>query len=111
MNDILYQLALWRGMYNPVELWALVFYVMQVADATTTYIAIKMGGSEGNPIARWMFDKFGMIPTMLVVKALSIASVYYGANEMGADVLTFWTLFYVGVVVWNVAQINKLRSR
>ena len=60
---------------------------------------------------RKVSETIGLIPALLIFKALSVAGVYYGANAMGADVLTFWTLFYVGVVGWNIAQINKLRGR
>lgn len=111
MNDILYQFALWRGQYTAVELWAMCFYALQVGDAITTYVALKMGGREGNPVVRKVIETIGLIPALLIFKALSVAGVYYGANAMGADVLTFWTLFYVGVVGWNIAQINKLRGR
>ena len=98
-------------MIDRVVIWAVIFYALQVADALTTYYAIKMGGSEANPVVRKLMQAIGVLPAMLAFKALSVAAVYFGAYAMGADVLMFWVLFYVGVVGWNVVQIKKLRSR
>ena len=102
--------AKWQ-MIDRVVILANLFYILQIADALTTYYALKLGGSEANPVVRKLMDAIGVLPAMLAFKALSIAAVYFGAYSMGADVLMLWCVFYVVVVIWNVAQINKLRSQ
>jgi len=111
MSDLWYQYLLWHSMVDPVDMLAVAFYLTQIGDFVTTYSALKMGGSEGNPVVRKLMDTIGVVPTMLLFKMLSVALVYYGAHIMGADILMLIVVFYVGVIVWNVAQINKLLQR
>ena len=102
--------AKWQ-MIDRVEIWAVVFYVMQIADGITTYIALKLPGSrEGNPAVRWVMNKIGILPAILIIKAAYIALMYFGAVQMGADVVMLWSIFYVAVVVWNIGKIQKFRK-
>lgn len=109
-----YELQLAWAWWNATDIlwrWTMAFCVLQVADFATTYIAIKMGGAEANPVVRWAIENLGLLPSLIGFKALSIAGVYYGAAKMGVDAVMIWTVFYVAVVIWNIAQINKLRGR
>lgn len=112
MQDLIYQYQLWRGQFEDVVVWAMVFYIMQIADGLTTYIALKLPGSrEGNPAVRWVMDKIGILPAILIIKAFYIAMMYLGARQMGANVVMFWSMVYVGVVIWNIGKIQKFRKK
>ena len=111
MTDLIYQYQLWRGMFEDVVVWAWVFYLMQIADGVTTYIALKLPGSrEGNPAVRWVMDRIGILPSILIIKAAYIVLMYFGARQMGADAVMLWSIFYVGVVIWNIGKIHKFRK-
>jgi hypothetical protein len=44
--------------------------LLQIVDGVTTYIALGKGDSESNRRAVWLFSKFGVLPTIIVSKAL-----------------------------------------
>lgn len=98
-------------MLSDLDRWVVAFYAMQVADAISTYVAIKMGGSEGNPLAKKIMAKLGVIPTLVGGKALVCASIYYNAHLIDPRLLMLLTVFYLGVVAWNTKQIVELRKR
>lgn len=111
MNDLIYQYQIWRGQFEDVVIWAWVFYLMQIADGVTTYIALKLPGSkEGNPAIRWVMDRIGILLAIVIIKAAYIVMMYFGARQMGANVVMFWSMVYVGVVIWNIGKINKFRK-
>lgn len=111
MTDLIYQYQLWRGQFEDVVVWATIFYILQIADGVTTYIALKLPGSrEGNPVIRWVMDRIGILPAIVMIKAAYIALMYFGARDMGANVVMFWSLVYVAVVIWNVGKILKFRK-
>jgi hypothetical protein len=64
-------------------LLALLIYaiLLQVVDCYTTYVGLTRHSnvSEGNKVAAWLFDKIGMLPTMIGVKGILIASMIYVA--------------------------------
>lgn len=112
MTDLIYQYQLWRAMQDDVVVWAWVFYVMQVLDGITTYIALKLPGSrEGNPAVQWVMDRIGILPAIVAIKAFYIGLMYFGAHTMGADIVMLAAMGYVGIVIWNIGKINKFRKQ
>lgn len=112
MTDLIYQYQLWRAMQEDVVIWAWVFYAMQIADGVTTYIALKLPGSrEGNPAVRWVMDKIGILPAIVIIKATYIVMMYFGARHMGADIVMLAAVAYVAVVIWNIGKIQKFRKK
>ena len=102
--------AKWQ-MIDRLAIWAVVFYVMQVLDGVTTYIALKLPGfKEGNPAVRWVMDRIGILPAIVIIKAFYIALMYFGARQMGADMVMLAAVAYVGVVIWNIGKIQKFRK-
>ena len=80
------------------------FILLQIADSLTTVHILKQGGREANPVLAWLFDKVGMIPSLVVMKLLAIGAVTWAWDEW----LTFGlTVAYMGVVGWNSYQIYK----
>jgi len=64
---------------TPAEAVPYVFLAMmalQVADAWTTIVILERGGRELNPLVRWVIDRVGPRPAM-VVKLLAILGVAF----------------------------------
>ena len=81
-----------------------IFILLQIADSLTTVHILKNGGREANPLLAWLFNKVGMIPSLVVMKLLAIGAVTWAWNEwltLGLDII------YFGVVSWNSYQIYK----
>ena len=62
------------------------FVVIQVLDVVSTYLVLKNGGVEANPILNWVLEKFGGWVAILVKLALSGFAGYI--------------LFSTGYVIW-----------
>jgi hypothetical protein len=90
----------------------LLLAALQIADAASTLHFLKHTQMhEANPVLRWAFERFGPEASLLVLKGIFVAAVWYYH-----DVLPMWTLwgavmFYVGVVGWNVYNIRQYRER
>ena len=83
-----------------------IFILLQIADSLTTVHILKNGGREANPFMNWLFDKVGMIPSLVVMKLLAIGAVTWAWNEW---ITLSVTLFYTGIVSWNGYQIYKTK--
>jgi len=83
----------------------LLFSILQVADAWTTITALNLNGREANPMLNYLFRRFGVVQTLMVVKGGSIII----AGLFLVDHWAMWFLIgvYVLVVGHNVYQIRK----
>lgn len=81
---------------------------LQVADLVTTVIALRNPRlGESNSVLRWLFERLGVIPTLVIVKGAVIALLVFGGREMGLPILAVLTVLYVWVVVNNYRHIIK----
>jgi hypothetical protein len=83
----------------------LLFILLQVADGWTTITALNLNGREANPMLNYLFRRFGVVQTLMVVKGGSIIIA-------GLFLVGHWSLWclvglYVLVVGHNVYQIRK----
>ena len=83
-----------------------IFILLQIADCLTTIYILKNGGREANPVLAWLFNKVGMIPSLIAMKLITIGVVAWAWNEW---ITLGVTLFYTGVVGWNSYQIWKTK--
>lgn len=75
--------------------------ILQIADIATTYIALSRKiGTESNGVLAWLFDKVGMVPTLLVTKGAFIGLLWATAPYQIVPVLAGLALLY-GIVIWN----------
>ena len=51
--------------------------ILQIIDLYTTVKILNKGGKELNPVLVWAFTKFGVLPTMIVIKALVISFIHF----------------------------------
>jgi len=89
--------------------WFAVLVALNLMDVVLTLYALKRGGAEGNPLVNWLMRKFGVEPGLVGAKAVALGIVFY-ALPTAAIYMPLACLLYVGVVVWNVYHISKLRG-
>jgi len=94
---------------DPVTAFLFVLLVLlQVGDVISTKLALmRPNVIEGNPILARLFDKFGVMPTLLVSKACTIGLLYYFLPSIHDWVLTVLAGFYTWVVWHNITKIQK----
>jgi hypothetical protein len=83
--------------------------LLQIADATTTYLILSKGGKElWKPMA-WVFSKIGILPGLIVMKLILVgfmtALLLYG-GIFTMPLLTIICVAYIGVVVFNLRSVK-----
>jgi hypothetical protein len=74
---------------------------LQVLDLLTTVVALRNPKlTEGNSILKPLMDKFGVLPTLLVIKGAFIGLLFWAAPLVSVEVLYLLCAGYVWVV-WN----------
>src|SRR5512133_344777 len=53
------------------------FVALMLADYTTTRLVIYRGGREVIPYLAWLIERIGVIPALLIAKAIPIGAVWY----------------------------------
>ena len=76
----------------------IIFAALQIADSITTDIILR-NGRELNPILNWLFNKFGIVPTLVVFKLVSLLLV--------ATVWNFWLMVVLDVIFSGVVAIAR----
>ena len=83
-----------------------IFILLQIADSLTTVHILKNGGSEINPLMNNLFQKFGMIPSLIVMKLIVIGLLAWAWDIYAMSVAC---IIYFGVVGWNSYEIYKTK--
>ena len=81
-----------------------IFILLQIADCLTTIYILKNGGREANPLLAWLFDKVGMIPSLIAMKLITIGVVAWAWNIYAT---LAGIMIYICVIAWNSYQIFK----
>lgn len=84
---------------------AAILVVLQIVDGVTTYIALGNGDSEANPRAVWLFNKFGVLPTIVVSKLF--ISVVVVLLALTGSVIGYFVLLPL-IVLYAYVAINNL---
>ena len=88
--------------------WLAALVAVNVLDAVLTLYALKLGGSEGNPLLRAMMRR--VHPALVLAATKGSYIVLVGAwLPAVAPWLPWMTAFFVAVCAWNVVQIGKLK--
>ena len=91
------------------ELWLSAFAAVNVLDAALTLWALKLGGSEGNPLLGALMRR--VHPALVLAATKGAYIVLVGAwLPAVAPWLPWMTAFFVAVCAWNVVQIRRLRK-
>ena len=83
-----------------------IFVVLQLGDIYTTHKILQGGGYERNPILAKLFDRFGVLPTLLVSKTVIVVLVLLVLKDWPWTVAAL-DVFYAGIVINNLIQIKR----
>ena len=81
-----------------------IFIALQVADAATTYIILKGGGRELNPFMQVVMNFLGLVPALVVMKALVL-----GVFVFYAEAIPLWAWMLM-VIIYSWVVANNLRA-
>ena len=81
--------------------------LLQYADGYTTYKILGNGGRELNPILAKAFDHFGVLPSLVVIKAMCVGLGVWLYLSQQTEILAVLCALYVAVVGNNYRQMNK----
>ena len=90
------------------ERWLAAFVLVNVLEAALTLYALKLGGSEGNPLLGALMRRVHPALVLAATKGAYIVAVGAFLPAV-ASWLPWMTAFFVAVCAWNVVQIGKLR--
>lgn len=80
---------------------------LQGLDLLTTVIALRNPKlTEGNGILKPLFDKLGVLPTLIVVKGVFIGLLFWAAPQVPVEVLYALIAGYCWVVYNNIKLIR-----
>ena len=92
-----------------INYWFVLFIVVNVLDAALTLWALKLGGSEGNPLLGALMRRVHPALVLAVTKGAYIVAVGAFLPAV-APWLPWMTAFFAAVCAWNVVQIRRLRK-
>jgi membrane protein implicated in regulation of membrane protease activity len=92
-----------------VAIAVLILGACQIGDGITTWIGLRAGAIEGNPVASWFFASIGVLATILLFKALGLfmsAQLWKVRRRIAksrplAGLIACVSAFYLFVVVNN----------
>ena len=91
------------------ELWLSAFAAVNILDAALTLWALKLGGTEGNPLIRALMRHVHPALALAATKGAYIVAVGAFLPAV-APWLPWLTALFVAVCAWNVVQIGKLKK-
>jgi len=79
---------------------------LQVLDLLTTIVALRNPKlTEGNSFLKPLMDKFGVLPTLLVIKGAFVGLLFWAAPQVPVEVLYVLCAGYCWVVYNNIKLI------
>ena len=82
-----------------------IFIALALADAGLMWLILRGGnGRELNPLIRWLIEKLGLVPA-LVVKTVALAAIGFYSPESTLMILIG---IYSAVVLWNFYQYKDM---
>lgn len=99
------------GQAGAVIMFALYLLIaLQIIDLFSTVIALRLPGmSEGNPVLKPLFDKFGAIPVMVSLKLVFCLLLVSLSDQVPSDLLWLMCLVYVWISFSNIQLIRASR--
>ena len=85
----------------------IVFFVLQLADSATTLLALRLGGTENNPLIH-MFMSIGPVAGLILAKVLVLLIAFGCVLSSRARALRHANIAFTGIVAWNLIVIARL---
>ncbi|MEM4847172.1 MAG: DUF5658 family protein [Thermosphaera sp.] len=99
-------------MVSDEALWTFTF--LNLADVSTTLIALRRGAYEINPIARWLISKIGLKSLFMfkyIAMGLSLLLAFMFNEALAEQLIWTWNIILSCVVAWNSYVNLKLRNK
>ena len=90
------------------ERWLAAFAAVNILDAALTLWALKLGGTEGNPLMRALMRRVHPALVLASTKGAYIVAVAIWLGDI-APWLPWLTGLFAGICAWNVVQIVRAR--
>ena len=88
----------------------ILFALLQIGDGVLTYIGLKRGLGEMNPIAREVIAQLGIVPAIALLKVLGVVVVWglsLAAGDASAWVLIPACIIALYPIYHNVRALNR----
>lgn len=87
---------------TPITILFYALLVLQFLDMISTIIALRNPNLiESNLLLAPIFKQFGALPTLLVLKLIACAYIYYSRQSISVEVLALLDVGYAYVVAKN----------
>jgi len=83
---------------------------LQMLDLLSTIIALRNPKlTEANGVLKPLFDTFGALPVLVIVKLLFVGLLWWAAPQVPVALLYALAVFYCWVVYNNITLIRKAK--
>ncbi|MEM4977128.1 MAG: DUF5658 family protein [Desulfurococcaceae archaeon] len=99
-------------MISDEALWTFTF--LNLADVSTTLIALRRKAYEVNPIARFMISKLGLKGLFVlkyIMMGLSLLMAFAFGEATAEQLIWMWNIILAGVVGWNSYVNLRLKDK
>ena len=91
-----------------MDMLLIALITLQAIDAISTIVLLRRPGfAEGNKLLAKLFDKFGIVLTLLVIKGGFIAWVLYFQDQLPQEIISVLCAGYIWVVHNNIKFLIK----
>jgi hypothetical protein len=94
---------------EPITMLFVILVLFNLIDLGTTIMIVLHGGKETNPVVRWVMQRLGPVPGLVVVKAIGLVAVWYIVHYM-TQLVAFWFLVVtiIGYMILCLANGRQL---
>jgi hypothetical protein len=85
-----------------------VFLMLIAADGWTTYRILRSGGRELNPVIKWLVERIGLLPALIVTRAVGAGLVWSLVLGGAWYVIAVLDLIFAYTVYNNVMVMRKM---
>ena len=99
-------------MMTPIQTLFAVLVALNIVDVYTTARALALGAREANPVMRKLMDRLGIVPALLLSKAVALGILWWQIDHPWMPyVLSALCALYVYVVANNMRVIRARGGR
>lgn len=80
---------------------------LNVIDTVLTYLILKDGGKEHNPILKHLFKRFNKLLGMIVIKAAGLTAIWFMLPVAPLLIIQILAMVFVCIVLWNLSQLKR----
>lgn len=100
-----------------MELILILLVICQLLDIWSTYNILKLGGRELNPVMKFIMDKLGLLPGLILFKGIFILFIIYYYLNLKTITNTDYifvsiiTIFYAYIIRNNILVLRSMKEK